>query len=663
MFSTSQKFIILSALLFFGTFFSLQTNASTTNGTIDSTYKYAWGSKTGWVNFGCDNCSVAITDAGLTGYAWSVNYGWINLNPTNGGVKNTSAGVLSGYAWGENLGWIDFDGVTINSSGVFTGTAVGDNIGTLNFDCANCAVKTDWRPASTRGSTPVLDNTDHNTQASGGVFLNNAPPISAPAPETVKPIVSEPSVPPVAAGTSPSGKSAPPSVLEKITKYLKKIIPGLLKPPNAAPPAIVVSRRAPLSMRGGRAYLPEPEIRRFVFAPLPKETIVLAKNFPQVEKTFKELGVRRMTDLVNVKMSGVKFNLPGLTVAAGLSVPKLGLIGFGKPGGAVPLVKIGASAKKKIPSEIIFARAGAELIDYNMSLTVDSAGRPEQKITTIVNKPMHLAVRPQGKVKSVKGFLVFRSRGRSVSAAGGNLWRKTFGMETADAAEIDFVNKFIQSIPLGSAINSLFFAGPSLAKEQEKPVRSEEKLVLLEFEYTDPDGDGVYTADIQSPAVDGEYEIITVMTYVDPALGARELRLITVVDPEGYVYEKYGDKEIRIPGAIASLYWYNPAARQYELWPAKEYQQENPQVTDVTGRYSYLVPPGAYYIKVEAPGYLPHQGAAFDVEEGRGVHFNVELKTKYWWLKFADWKTIVLVLISLGLLYNFYKDRKRSREG
>lgn len=126
-------------------------SASTTNGTIDSTYKYAWGENVGWINFGTSGGNVHITDSAITGYAWSENYGWINLNPTNGGVLNDGSGSLSGNAWGENLGWINFGNVSIDSSGNFSGTAtVSNDSSQISFNCASCSVKTDWRPASSR---------------------------------------------------------------------------------------------------------------------------------------------------------------------------------------------------------------------------------------------------------------------------------------------------------------------------------------------------------------------------------------------------------------------------------------------------------------------------------------------------------------------------------
>ena len=91
-------------------------------GTVLSSYKYAWSSNVGYINFE----NVIVGDNLLSGYAWSKNSGWINMNPSKGGVLNDSAGHLSGYAWGEGLGWIDFSGVSISTTtGKFSGVATG----------------------------------------------------------------------------------------------------------------------------------------------------------------------------------------------------------------------------------------------------------------------------------------------------------------------------------------------------------------------------------------------------------------------------------------------------------------------------------------------------------------------------------------------------------
>jgi hypothetical protein len=148
--------------------------ASTTNGTI-ATNNYAWGENLGWINFGCTNCTVHVTDTAVTGDVWSQQYGWINLSPTDGGVTNDGNGNLGGTAWSSGLGWIGFSGVVIHSSGLFTGVAgtQGSPAGRINFSCTNCSVVTDWRPASVRlGTSSSLPGTGESS-GGGSVATSN----------------------------------------------------------------------------------------------------------------------------------------------------------------------------------------------------------------------------------------------------------------------------------------------------------------------------------------------------------------------------------------------------------------------------------------------------------------------------------------------------------
>ncbi|MDZ4243872.1 MAG: carboxypeptidase-like regulatory domain-containing protein [Candidatus Doudnabacteria bacterium] len=727
----------------FFAFFAKSAFASSTDGTIDLTYKYAWGENIGWVNFKCDNCNVHVTDSALSGYALSETVGWINLED----VVNDGQGNLSGYAWGENVGYIKFNpatgGVIINSSGEFTGSALGENIGWIIFG-GDYKVKTDWRPQSARpacnnssdddgdGKTDYsadpgcssLDDTDETDPVAapsggggGGLPPEAYNPPTAPeggfkilinenAAETdsrkvtltlkggsnTKAVwISENSQFPegfqVSYNSSLSqvsitfdlslgegartvyakfctqwgrcsdvvsdsiirvGETVVEKIIEvpkKIVEEIKKIpgaiaplIPGFLKPKpseTAKPPEVpieeLVSKEAPLAFRGKWQLLPSEPIREFVLAPLPKGIRNLAQKFPELEKTLEEVGVSKITDVA--KLKSVKLTLPGLTERVGLPTAKIEPGKFALPQG-VPVAKLSPAIKQQLPTEIVFAKTGGELVDFNIALSVNDKGEPQQKIQTISGKPLQLVVKPDKPVKSVKGYVVFKSKASQPTSL---------------------------ELPRNSLLASVIFAIPVFAKTQDQPVRVEEKLVLLEFEYTDPDGDGIYTAEIQAPLIEGEYEIITVMDFDDPELGKKEIRLTTVVDPEGYIYERDGDKETRIPGAIVSLYWLNPETKQYEMWPAKEYQQENPQTTDVRGTYSFLVPEGYYYLKAETPGYLVYDGKPFEVKEGSGIHINIELKTKYWWLKIVDWKTILLAIVIILLLYNFYRDKIRER--
>lgn len=143
-------------ILIFTTFiFPSLSFASTTNGTIDISDKYAWGENTGWINFAPTEGGLTITDTAITGHAWSRDVGWINFSATSSGqgVINTCEGILSGSAWSQTLGWIDMTGVTIDASGVFQGMtqSASTTPGRINFSCARCRVSTDWRQCSLRG--------------------------------------------------------------------------------------------------------------------------------------------------------------------------------------------------------------------------------------------------------------------------------------------------------------------------------------------------------------------------------------------------------------------------------------------------------------------------------------------------------------------------------
>lgn len=607
--------------------------ASSTDGTIDSVYKYAWTEAGGWLDFGTSEGDVHISDSALTGYAWSANFGWISLNCSNDSscatvdykVSNDGAGNLSGYAWGETAGWINFSpsngGVTINSSGEFLGYGWSDQIGWIIFNCATTSscgtvdykVKTDWRPRSARpacnnstdddsdgstdypsdaGCSSLEDDNETNPSGSGGGGMIR-PPSNAQ---------SGASLPPAETQTAPNPVSEPipqtasvSQIVESASKVVKSILPNFFKPkPKTEPPQEppleeIVSESLPV-FSGNWRLLDDKNIGMFALAPLPREIISLIEKFPELGKTFKKVGITKMSDLQ--KLKNAKFILPGISKEAGIS-----------GGLGVPLMSLSNDQKELLPSEIIFAKAG-DLIDYKISLSITDDGKSEQRINTIAGKPLDLAIKVDKPVKNIKGYLTVKNIEREMGR---------------------------RSVPASSLLGSAIAATLGVNHKSDENIEIEQKFLLSEFEYQDEDKDGIYTAQISSPLVHGEYEIISIMEYKDVSLGKKELRLITVIDPEGYIYEKNGNKETRVPEAKVSLLWKNPKIGNFELWPAEDYQQVNPQKTDKSGSYSYLVPEGLYKLAVSAEGYYGFEGKEFSVEEGRGVHENIALKPKSWW--------------------------------
>jgi len=765
--------------------------ASSTDGTINDTYKYAWSDQIGWLNFAAERGNVHIKDTEITGYVWSDNYGWIALSPSTSGVKNNGEGTLSGSAWGEETGWIDFSGVTIDSAGIFRGTASGDIVGTINFNCNNCRVQTDWIPSSLRsggglpgpggGGAPLpaplgpysvsINNKEEytNTQIvelnlNAGSDVKRVEISNTPGFENVAPldyqetkswdlcqdkeeicanldfppagltftvyvkfytaqgvpseivsdnIIFDKQIPAVeitnikqsydveedivVSGTSEAGidlffawgeqyglgradsqgnwflnfgkmaagdyqlnvtakdlagnsKGAqasfsvkesvvpttpppPPPPTNPVTntiKTIQQIIGQVFGPkPTVPAPVITVPKIAQAPLKGKWVILPRLSINNFVLGPLPTELRALAQKFSGLQNTFQEIGVLRATDIERLKSATLVLpNLTEITAIPGAQTPIPSL-----PKG-VPLAKLTTLAKERIPSEVVFARTAGELVDFNIAVSLSSTGAPVQVISTLVSNPLELAVKPEKPVTSVKGYLIFKSKRQNPGSSG---------------------------LPFERVTASAVSAGPAPLRAQETPVQTEDDLVLIEFEYTDPDGDGIYTANIQSPMVGGEYEIVTVMDYSDSTLPSKAIRMITVVDPEGYVYEKAGLNETRINGSVVSLHWLNPETKRYELWLAKEYNQQNPQTTDASGSYAFLVPEGTYQLRAGAKGYKDYESQILDVREGEGIHLNIQLERSYSWLSIlVDWKTAVMVLLMIFLAVNFYLDRRRK---
>ncbi len=79
-------------------------------------------------------------------------------------------------------------------------------------------------------------------------------------------------------------------------------------------------------------------------------------------------------------------------------------------------------------------------------------------------------------------------------------------------------------------------------------------------------------------------------------------------DPSGYVYE--GVSSNRLEGVTATCYYkeevedmYGDLYERTVVWDAENYEQVNPQLTDVEGKYGWDVPRGLWQVKFEKQGY------------------------------------------------------------
>jgi len=234
-------------------------------------------------------------------------------------------------------------------------------------------------------------------------------------------------------------------------------------------------------------------------------------------------------------------------------------------------------------------------------LTVTGNGEVRQVLETIAGQEIKLVVRPDGQPESVTGRIVFYPEA-------------VFGKANKQESSLDS-----SLATIGSRL--LAFVGGA----QISYVAENRLAVLDVFSYKNLDGDGDYEALVKLPMVAGRYNVQTIIKEKNGQ--SKEIELITVVDPEGYVYRKAGEDEARIRGVEVSLYWKNTDG-VFQLWLAVQFHQKNPQITGKTGTYSFLVPEGEYYINAITEGYKDYRGKKFVVQRGINVHENIELNRK-----------------------------------
>ena len=402
----------------------------------------------------------------------------------------------------------------------------------------------------------------------------------------------------------PTVVSSPTAVEENpVVNFISNLIPSFLKPKPAPASEVepsAVSEKPQPSLKGEWKLISDSLIDNFVLAPLPSDIIRLMEKFPELARVFAGLGIVKITDLE--KLRDVNINLPVIT------------------------------DKRNFPTEIIVVKESQGLITIGSSLVLTFNGEVEQKVATIAGKPIVFSLKPESETASIKGYLLFKRK----------------------------AEKTAMEIPSNSLVANALLAQIEVAQISSETLIIEQELLIHSFEYTDLDKDGIFTVEISAPIVEGEYEVLTIINYKDKEKGSKELRMITIVDPEGYVYRLNNGEETRISNVRVSIWSISNGATS--LWDVSKYNQDNPQITDNTGKYSFLVPLGEYYITALAKGYKSYQGDNFSVKEGTGVHFNIEMKEKGSWFKaLVDWKMLIIIIFGIALLVNFINDRRRGK--
>ncbi len=445
------------------------------------------------------------------------------------------------------------------------------------------------------------------------------PPMSPPVPVT-----------PTTQPAQPTAEQPPsPDILNQLSQQLNSIAQqakGLAlalfqkqqgqKQPAYPPIAEVAPKEAPPALRELKIMSVNP-FGDFALSQIKSDVNFFSEKLPQLKKTLDALGINsnKLNDIK--RLNQAQLYLPGLTqtVFNKSEILKTNKIANNLQENAlaavkgIPLAKINATSLKKIPSNIVFARTAGELVDFTSALVIDDKGNVKQKITTISGKPIELVIKPDQLARKVSGFVTLKN------------------LQNAQKNQSN-QNNLAKNLP----------AALSAADSAPAPKDSSSNILLVvqKFEYSEIKP-GVFKAKINAPTAEGEYEIFTVVQYKDKSLPAAETSLIAVVDPEGYVYMQTADGKLRIEKATVSIYWLNPETKKYELWPARKFLQKNPIITNDTGKYSFLVPRGTYYLTVKAANYIDFIGDPFSIEEDNGVRMDIKLKKKSFLPNWLNW--------------------------
>jgi len=162
---------------------------------------------------------------------------------------------------------------------------------------------------------------------------------------------------------------------------------------------------------------------------------------------------------------------------------------------------------------------------------------------------------------------------------------------------------------------------------------------------------------ITAPPTKGSHKLTIIVVYENGTVDSISTEML--VDPFGYIFEKKKIKgetrEIRIPEAKVTLFWFNSQENIWQQWPGEKFNQENPRITDLTGEYAFVVPEGRYYLEINKPGYYLKKSEEFEISEI--INKNIEIKPILsLWQKF--WRFFIILLIGLGAGIYFFAKKK-----
>jgi uncharacterized repeat protein (TIGR01451 family) len=141
---------------------------------------------------------------------------------------------------------------------------------------------------------------------------------------------------------------------------------------------------------------------------------------------------------------------------------------------------------------------------------------------------------------------------------------------------------------------------------------------------TDPDGDRIFTGTFTVPEAGRFTGTVTICVTCDLIRICSDGQV--TIDPEGTTFNLLTG--VPIPGATVSCMQSAASAAGgqpfFQLWPAAQFDQINPQVVGNDGYFSFFTPAGTYRLNVVKSGYQPYVSPDLTVVDAP-VHFDVPL--------------------------------------
>ena len=272
---------------------------------------------------------------------------------------------------------------------------------------------------------------------------------------------------------TPTGSGGGGLLISPVVNIISNIINNILPTQPATPstgstqvnyPPISesVPKEPQVVFQGGN-IISQKQFDKISILPLPEEIKNLALKFPSFASTLEKTGISKPEDINKLKIAELSF--PGLSEAQ--------------------------KSTLGIPSNITFARTGADNIDFNIKVSISDSNKPVQSIATVQNKPLYLTIKPDSEASSVKGYVIFKSA-------------------NSQSAFLNDINRLSGSLS-ASILDATILLKKTDSSNTLPEVTAKKDIVLSEFNYINQGG--IWTAKINSPNVDGKYEIRTVVQY------------------------------------------------------------------------------------------------------------------------------------------------------